>query len=242
MMRKKYNGLFILFLVSVPILSIGCSSSNNPSSPGSGVTPDSNGPIIEAFLGNIDIPSVNVGVFTSVYIIDNAGNPVTTASVTLVTPGGSYPATFNGVNMSNPPPNSGVTNISGGWYTGSAAYVGGQNCSFKVGIGANTYTGSFTTLNSSAAAVTGSTGVTWTWTGGGNENFVYVNGNDNLQYGPSPAISSPYVIPAANFVSDPAGHGNDTVELWLFQTKIPGFSGCKSSSAVGSMVVKGLSY
>ncbi len=241
-MEKKHNGVLYLLLVLVPILSIGCSSGNNPASPSGSVTPDPNGPIIEAFVANLDMVSVNVGIFTSVFIVDNAGNPVTTASVTLVTPGGSYPATYTGVSVSNPPPNCGITAITGGHYAGNAVYAGGQNCTFKVGIGANTYTGNFTTVNGSAGVTTGPSGVTFTWTGGGNENFISVIGNDTLQYGPSPAISSPYIIPAANFVNDPAGSGNDTVGLWLFQTKIPAFSGCKASSVAGSFIVKGLDY
>jgi hypothetical protein len=195
-----------------------------------------------SFFLNASIVGVNTGGFVSTFIVDNLGNPVTTAAVTLTTPNGSFPVTFVGVNSSNPPANMGIVNITGGQYTNAVTYTSGQLCSVTVVIGGTTYSSNFTASNAAGNVASGAGGVTCTWTIGGNENLVYVAGADFFQDGPSPAISSPYVIPAASFVNDPAGHGNDVVILLLMQEIEPAFSGCNASSVIGTGIETGLYY
>ncbi len=186
-------------LLLVPVFSIlngGCTGKYNlpaiPQSNGSSpVISSSNGPLIEVFFLNVSIATVTNGGYVSTIIADNAGNPVTTAAVTLTTPSGSIPVTYAANASSNPPPGMGITNIYGGLYSNATAYAAGQNCSVSVDIGGNIYSSNFTASPASGNVVGGASGVTCTWTNGGNEDLVLVSGNDNLQYGPSPAITSP---------------------------------------------------
>lgn len=241
----------ILFagLAPLVILNLGCPSKiANPTFPNdliaapTPVTPNPNGPLIEFFHFKVAITGVNNGEFASLFIVDNNGNPVTTAAVTLNSPTTSFALPYLGVGTSNPPANMGITNINGGEYAGPAIYLAGENYSVNLSFGGTTYTAQYSPINVSATYAGGASGVTFTWAKGGNENAALAVGNDNLQFGPSPAITSPYIIPAATFVDDPAGQGNDSVFLMLLQATQPAFTGCNALSVVGTGIEVGSLY
>jgi hypothetical protein len=219
------------FLAAVLGVSImGCPSKTSPTNPmGNQVVPNSNGPMIEVFFVNYN----NTYGLALACIQDNAGNPVTNAAVTLTTPNGSFPVTYSSTGSLQTAPNSGITSVNGGIYENPGlAYTPNQNCSFNVVISGTAYSASFTPINASGAVSIGTSGVTCTWSNGGNDDWFTVAGNDVFNDGPP--ISSPAIIPAASFPSDPAGGGHDYLYLYLLQTTEPAFSGCKSSSVLAT--------
>ncbi len=250
--KKFFTAAGTLLLVpALVILNIDCSKKYSlPASPSSGPTPtptssigtNPNGPLIEVYFLNVSITGVSTNSYVSAFIEDNLGNPVTTAAVTLTTVSGSIPVTCVGVGSPNPPANMGISNITGGQYYNSTAYTPGQLCTVSVLTGGITYTSSFTASNASGNLSTGSGGVTATYTVGGNENLVEVEGKDTFQVGPVPPITSPYLIPTSSFPNDPAGAGNDLVVLLLMQLIEPAFSGANASSVIGSGIETGFYY
>ncbi len=225
-----------LFLVPVLLAGLSCTKNYQvpPLSPASsGVSTNPDGPIIEAFYENYYDQGVLMQDESLVVMADNSGNPITNASVTLVVSGASYPLTYGNNQTLNAPANMGLTNIDGGVYYSPVTYTGGASCAFQVAIGTNHYSCDFTSAQVSAGSVTNSSGVTCTWSGG-NDDTIRVAGNDNFQEGPNPTLHSPYFLPASDFPLDPAGSGQDVVELFVFGLVQTAFSGAQSSSVVVS--------
>lgn len=240
MSSKTIIGIAVAAFLTVclGLMPVSCANNSSPNSPAiptptptATSTPDPNGPIIVAFYTSVN-PYCGAGGFSFIDMVDHSGNPVTTASVTLTTPSGNTTLYYTGPVTVNYPPGSGITNITGGEYQSCVSYLPNQNCSFTVVNGGVTYTSNFDTLNPSSSGVTGSTGVTFTWSNGGNTDIVWVGGNDTAVYG-SP-LTSPYSIPAGNFPGDPAGAANDTVELDVLQVVPSAFSGGQASCVVAT--------
>ena len=225
-----------LFLIPALLAGLGCSKNYQvpPLSPSSsGVSTNPNGPLIEALYMEYFVQDVMTQNEAIVLMVDNSGNPITTASVTFVVSGASYPLTYFNNQTLNAPANMGLTNIYGGFYYNPVSYTGGASCAFQVALGANNYACNFTSAQVSAGSVTNSSGITCTWSGG-NDDAIRVVGNDNFQEGPTPPINSPYFLPASDFPLDPAGSGQDDVQLYVFGLVKPAFSGAQSSSVVVS--------
>jgi hypothetical protein len=193
------------------------------------------GPIIEAFYFNENLigpapESTNNGV---VFIQDGAGNPVSTATVAVSLAGTSTSLPYLGNTTPNFPTNIGVTNIYSGEYEATVpSYPAGSACTFTAIFNGTTYTAVCALPAVSGAEAQGTSGVTCSWTAGGNDNFVQVTGADTLQQGPSPVITSPVILPNADFPNDPAGAGNDFVQLALLNLFPAAFAGCQSSSVI----------
>jgi len=233
---SAFTALAVLTLASAFLA--GCPAKNNPNNPApqptststTTATPNPNGPLLVGFYLWTDQMGVTA-IQASLLMIDHLGNEITNASATLTTPNGSIPVTYLGEETINFPAGTGVTNFMGASYYGAATtYIAGQNCAFSVVDAGITYTADFTPINPAASGVTGTSGVTFNWANGGNENFIQVKGNDTLLFGPP--LASPYSISAADFTGDPAGSGHDTVSLDLLQVVSSAFSGAQSSSVV----------
>jgi hypothetical protein len=219
---------FLAAILGVSI--VGCPGNPSATNPmGNQVVPNSNGPLIEGFFVNYN----NTSSVAFVCIQGSAGNPVTNAAVSLTTPNGSFPVTYSSIGSLQVPPNSGITSVTGGVYGNlGLAYTPNQNCTFNIIISGTAYSSSFTPINAPGAISTGTSGVTCTWSNGGNEDWFTAAGNDLFNVGPP--ITSPAIIPASSFPSDPAGSGHDLLYLYLLQTTQPAFSGCKSSSVIAT--------
>lgn len=224
--RYSIAAVFLALTLGSAFL-FGCAG-NSPTHPGSSPTPtpgiatNPNGPLIVASFG-----AGGAGV----YIMDNAGNPVTTASVTLTFNGVSWPVTYGGITSEDLPASSGITPFTGGYYLATGmSYSPGTVCAFNFVVEGNSYSATFTASNATCGIATGSSGVTCTWAGLVNTPLVVVTGKDRLEFGP--AISSPYDMPASLFVNDPAGAGNDILMLGAYEIIEPGISGCQSGSAI----------
>jgi hypothetical protein len=202
-------------------------------------TPTPAGPLIEGLLYDYDnFTSGNPPTAIALVLIATQSNvPITNASVTVTVPladGGTLPLPYSGNFNYAPPSGSGIPSIDGGEYIAAiTGYPAGAVCTFTAVVNGTTYTQAFTALNTTlGSATTGATGVTFTWTPAGNDTFVAVSGNDFFSEGPTPALSSPYILPAADFPSDPAGAGNDNVGLDVFQLLSGAFPGSDSQSVV----------
>lgn len=214
----KRTGIFagFSFLVVSCLMLVSCSSSTSPSIP-SGPSGSYN---ITLYTPEILAAIAKQGgiVNAASVMLETDTQPVTNASVTLTGPSLSLPLTFS----------SSVTLGSNYatyyWSVNSWAYTGNQNYTMTVSYGGHTYQSTITSVGNVSFA-TGSSGVTISWAGGGNENTASAlcisPAYHSYTYGPN--ITSSYAIAQSSL----AGYsgGNYTIQLNADETLTSAFSG-----------------
>ncbi len=195
----------------------------------------SDGPVIQAIMMAVNTTRGLFGVST-VYIADNNGNAVTTASVTLAGNGKSVLLSFKGVepSMSGVATLYGVPPITGGIYQSTMGVTIGKNYTFNVKIGGSSYASTIMAINGNPAISSGSSGVTCTWAkNAGNMSLIVVGekGKDNvLWHIGSPIPNNPYMVPKSVFCNETPGEDRYAVFLQIIQLNQSSFPGCKASS------------
>lgn len=193
----------LISLLLVSLFVISCSA-KSPTLPNSGFS----GTIIQGVIGE------QLGSYSTAMLqIGNTSSPVTNAAVTLVTPSGSVPLTYwTSMSMSY----QGQVYNSAAYTQSTYTYTPGGLYTYHVSYGGNTYSLSVTAVGNTSFN-SGSSGVTINWTGGGSENTASVMGfNASTYYSHiyGPSISSPYVMPLADFPGDTSGgQGNYTISF-----------------------------
>jgi hypothetical protein len=180
---NKLGWFKILSIVAATILITSCSGKSSPTI----TTPtyNLNGPEIEASIGWNPVSQA-----AQLDLVNNAsgGAAVTNAAVTVTLSGGGTPVTYT----TSAGPVAYYANTLSSWTAG-----GTYTMSIQSSLG--NFSDSVVAVGN-IAVTSGTSGVTCTWTGGGNENTISVENLTSFAstvFGPN--VTSPYVIPLGAF-------------------------------------------
>lgn len=220
--------IWSMALVASCFSLVSCSSNPAPSIP-SGLTFSYNSPEILAAIvmqgGTANVASVELMTDTQA---------VTNATVTLTGPSLSLPLTFTS--------SSGASNYYYSYYNSVTGwnYLGNTSYTMTISYGGHTFTSTITSVGTVVFSPS-SSGITISWSGGGNENTATAfGGTTYYSYTYGPNITSPYTIAKSGLAAYSAG--NYHINMNADETRTSAFSGAYAGSSFTSSDQESTTY